>query len=220
MYRSKPEGSQSGKPNAEGEKIKVVSHWNIDYLRHKLARYHDQKIIQYLQFRFPIDCTIDEEADLAPPPNQEGARSFLDEIDGYISDLTLQMGLKNSAYICQRVTDVIMFIFGQEGYDGTNYLDDLAAAEVAQLAVQAYQILSDILEKAGSNEATQKAIPPSTCMLFLGILIDTILMRLSIDSERLKQIQEELQKWLNKKATTLKQLQSLVGKLNFCATVV
>ena len=89
-----------------------------------------------------------------------------------------------------------------------------------QLAIQAYQILSDILESAGSNEATQKAILPSTCMLFLGILIDTILMRLSIDSERLKQIQEELQKWLNKKATTLKQLQSLVGKLNFCATVV
>ena len=115
---------------------------------------------------------------------------------------------------------MIMFIYQSEGYDGTNYLDDLAGAEVQQLACQAYQILSDILVEAGAEEAISKAITPSTCMLFLGILIDTILMRLQIDPQRMQEIRNELRKWLGVETTSLKQLQSLVGKLNFCATVV
>ena len=125
--------------------------------------------------------------------------------DKYYFDLSLPMGLKNSAYICQRVTDMIMYIFRQEGYDGTNYLDDLAAAEVVEIAQQAYQILSDILREAGALEAESKAIPPSTCMLFLGILIDTVLMRLSIDKDRMKLIIRELEQWLYRDTTTLKQ---------------
>ena len=86
-------------------------------------------------------------------------------------DLTLPMGLSNSAFICQQVTDMIMYIFKQEGYDGTNYLDDLAAAELLELAQQAYQILADILVACGAQETEVKAIPPSTCMLFLVYLL-------------------------------------------------
>ena len=135
-------------------------------------------------------------------------------------DLTLPMGLTNSAFICQQVTDMIMYIFKQEGYDGTNYLDDLAVAELLELAQQAYQILADILVACGAQEAEAKAIPPSMCMLFLGILIDTILMRLSIDDTRMREIRTELKNWLNRSHANLKQMQSLVGKLNFCATAV
>ena len=135
-------------------------------------------------------------------------------------DVTLLMGLTNSAYICQRVTDMIMYIYRKEGYAGTNYLDDLAAAEIQALAQQAYDILADILKCAGAQEACAKVIEPSTCMLFLGILIDTVLMRLSIVPERMHGIRQELKLWLHKQTTTLKQLQSLIGKLNFCAMVV
>ena len=135
-------------------------------------------------------------------------------------DLTLPMGLTNSAYICQRVTNALMYIYQQEGYAGTNYLDDLAAAELQDLVDQAYQILSDILQEAGAREALDKAVVPSTRILFVGILIDTILLRLEIDQERLALIKGELQMCLLKETATLKQLQSLVGKLSFCATVV
>ena len=54
----------------------------------------------------------------------------------------------------------------------------------------------------------------------LGILIDTILMRLSIDDARMGEIRTELKNWLNRSHANLKQMQSLVGKLNFCVTVV
>ena len=121
------------------------------------------------------------------------------------------MGLSNSAFICQQVTDMIMYIFKQEGYDGTNYLGDLAAAELLELAQQAYQILADILVACGAQEAEAKAIPPSTYMLFLGILIDTILMRLSIDDGRMREIRMELKNWLNRSHANLKPMQSLVG---------
>ena len=113
-------------------------------------------------------------------------------------DLTLPMGLTNSAYIMQRVSTMIIYIFKSEGYDGTNYLDDLAAAEIEQFAYQAYQIMSDILTDSGAKEALHKAIAPSTCMLFLGILIDTILMRLKIDPVRLAEIKKELMEWMQR----------------------
>ena len=135
-------------------------------------------------------------------------------------DLTLPMGLKNSAYLCQKVTDMLIYLFQQEGFDGTNYLDDLAATELEALAEQAYYVMADILEQAGALEAWEKAIPPATRMLFLGILLDTIRMRLEIDSNRLQDIRSELAMWLHKDSATLKEVQSLVGKLSFCATVV
>ena len=325
--------------NVDGERIKTVSNWNVEYLQRKLRDYHNKQIIQYLQFGFPIECEVSGGSSEVPT-NHAGARYYPDEVNAYISkelqkgtligpfhtnpfgkfarfsplntrpkkdspdrrvildlsfqqsgsvnfginkdwyrgepvnlrlpgvdalvriilkkgraclifrwdlksaykqvpiclgelhllgyahrdclyfDLTLPMGLVNSCMICQLVSDFIIYIYEQEGYNGSNYLDDLAAAEIQQIAQQAYQILADILQECGAQEAVAKAIAPSTCMLFLGILINTVLLTLQIDSARMAEIQQELVKWANKKTATLKQVQSLVGKLNFCATVV
>ena len=143
------------------------------------------------------------------------------EFEGFFYfDVTLPKGLANSAFLCQKVTNSIMYIYCNEGYQGVNYLDDLAAAEIQQLAQQAYDILGQILLSLGVKEAVHKAVEPTMVVVFLGILINTILMRIEIEPSRLVEIRQELQLWKGRMRANLRQLQSLVGKLSFCATTV
>ena len=135
-------------------------------------------------------------------------------------DLTLSMGLKIAAYICQRVTDALIFIYRKTGHEGINYLDDLGGAEIAPKAQAAFDMLGKILREIGVWEAEKKACPPSITMAFLGIWLNTMTLTLEITLDRLASIKAELQKWLKKGSATLKELQSLVGKLNFAATTV
>ena len=62
-----------------------------------------------------------------------------------------------------------------------------------------------------------KAIAPSTMVIFLGILFNTISMTLSITKERLQEITNLLEHWLKKETASLKEVQSLlVRKVKLC----
>ena len=63
-------------------------------------------------------------------------------------------------------------------------------------------LLSDLKIK----ESLSKACGPSTRMIFLGIIVDTIKMTLELDQERLLEMQELLVSWENKTHATLKQV--------------
>ena len=135
-------------------------------------------------------------------------------------DLTLSMGLQIAAYICQRVTDALIFIYRKTGHEGINYLDDLGAAEKAELADIAFNKLGEVLREIGVWESVSEACTPSYIMIFLGILMNTRTMTLHITPDRVKEIQEELVRWGRKKSATLREVQSLIGKLSFAATTV
>ena len=57
-------------------------------------------------------------------------------------------------------------------------------------------------------------------MSFLGINIDTVRLILTLTPERLCEIKAETASWLTKETTSLKDIQSLIGKLSFAATTV
>ena len=57
-------------------------------------------------------------------------------------------------------------------------------------------------------------------MSFLGILVNTVEMTLRILPEGMVEIQDETLSWLNRKSTTLHELQCLIGKLSFVATTI
>ena len=130
------------------------------------------------------------------------------------------MGTKSSAYCCQRVTNAISFIMFQIGIYILNYLDDLASAETAENAYFSFNTLRTILRKCGIEEAQNKACPPSTNMVFVGILFNTVKMTIEVTPERLNEINFLLYTWLNKETASLKEIQSLLGKLNFVAACV
>ena len=138
----------------------------------------------------------------------------------YYFDITLSMGSRSSCICCQLTTDVIKFIFHEEGFDSVNYLDDLGGAEVPLQAEEAFRILGEILQKIGIIESEQKACAPATKNSFLGILFDTEKMIMEIEPDRLEEIKNLLELWFSKKTTTLKEIQQILGKLNFlCSTV-
>ena len=83
------------------------------------------------------------------------------------------MGLRNAAYICERVTTAIPFIMFKIGILVLNYLDDLASAEVKEHAEFAYSTLGAVLDKCGFEEVLDKSCSPSTVMTFVGVLFNT-----------------------------------------------
>src|SRR5260364_257788 len=54
---------------------------------------------------------------------------------------------------------------------------------------------------------------PSTCITFLGIMLDTKTMSVSVPPTKRKKIQESLTNWADKKWCYKRDLQSLVGSL-------
>ena len=135
-------------------------------------------------------------------------------------DCVLSMGSRSAAYCCQRVTNAISFIMFKIGIFVLNYLDDLASAETKDKALFAYNTLGAILEKCGIEESKNKASPPNTIMTFIGVLFNTEKMTIEVTPERLIEIQLLLQNWLGKNTASLKEIQSILGKLNFIAACV
>ena len=136
-------------------------------------------------------------------------------------DCVLPMGLRSSAMMCQRVTDAIRHIMMKNhGVFVVNYLDDFAGCENMNSAWLAYEQLKTVLKPCGIEESAKKACPPDTKMVFLGIELNKSELTLSIPSKKVEEIASLLAKWKYRRSTNRRDLESLIGKLNFVATCV
>jgi hypothetical protein len=136
-------------------------------------------------------------------------------------DRVLSMGLRSAAYICQRVTNAVSYICDfHYGLQVINYLDDFAGCNTPDKTSREYDTLGQVLKECGLEESVENAIPPSTSMFCLGILVDTVSCTLSITKERLDEISSLVEDCLIRSKCTLKELQSLLGKLHFVSTCV
>ena len=135
-------------------------------------------------------------------------------------DTVVSMGLRSAAMMCQRFTNATSFIMWQFGVAILNYLDDLAGAEKKENAAFAYSCLEKVLVKCGVEESAGKACPPSEIMVFLGVLFNTLSMTVEVTPQRLVEIKTLIEQWLEKESATIKEIQSLLGKLNFVAACV
>ena len=135
-------------------------------------------------------------------------------------DKVVPMGLRSAAYICQRVTNAVVYAHRQFGYWSINYLDDFGSAEKAEDAWSSYNLLGHILTAVGVEEVMQKAVPPMTRMEFLGNTVDTIKKTIEVSDSRKIELMELISTWENKTFFNKKQLQSLIGKLSFVTNCV
>lgn len=135
-------------------------------------------------------------------------------------DRVLPMGLRSSSQICQRVTKAVVFMYLKMGFMAVNYLDDFGGAENAEHATEAYEKLGKLLEACGLEESKEKSVKPTSRMEFLGITVDTQKLTLEVTPERVEEISLLVESWLRKKKASLRDLQSLLGKLHFVATCV
>ncbi len=135
-------------------------------------------------------------------------------------DLRLPMGGVSSVYIAQRIGQAISYAFKTRGYLSCCYIDDHASNDEPVLAWEAFYAMRQLLLDLNIQESVAKALEPATRMVFLGIMTDSDTLLLEIDSERLFDIKQEVNRWRNKTKATLKEVQSLVGVLSFAAKAV
>ena len=88
-------------------------------------------------------------------------------------DTRLAMGLRNAAYCCQAVTEMVAKIAGKHGHVLV-YLDDFGGAELSGKANDTFMLLGSLLTHFGLEEALGKAVAPTKKMDLLNICFDTI----------------------------------------------
>ena len=135
-------------------------------------------------------------------------------------DTVLVIGCTSSAYICQHVTSAIAHTHNSWGALCTNYLDDFIGVAPPDKAERDFHKLGWLLQDICVWESEHKACPSSSLMVMLGIMFNTVDMTISIVPEQVNEIQAELNTWCNRAKLSHKQLECLIGKLQFTSQVI
>ena len=100
----------------------------------------------------------------------------------------LPFGFKHGFSIFQRLPDAIRFIMAQENHSIWNYIDDFLCVSTPAKIQASYVRLQELLAELGLTVSAKKLVPPSTQVVCLGILVDTVHQSISIPSEKLDTI--------------------------------
>lgn len=101
-------------------------------------------------------------------------------------DVTYPFGIRSAAINCQRVTNAVSFIYKElHGGNLVNYLDDIASCATQEEASTCYENVLQLLKQLGLQSSPDKSQPPAVEMVFLGILINTETMTLSVPQSKI-----------------------------------
>ena len=75
-------------------------------------------------------------------------------------------------------------------------------------------------EFLGVPIAHEKTLGPHTTLQFAGIELDSLRQEVRLPSEKIHKCRTLLHQFAQKRSVTLRELQSLIGLLNFCCSVV
>ena len=142
--------------------------------------------------------------------------------DVWFNDLCLCFGLKCAPWIFTQVSDFCVKCTKLEGVDRCiNYLDDfIVIAKDKDSCESAQQNLHIVLTRLGFKIATKKVSPPAQVLTYLGIVINTMEMTLSLGEDKLERVISCVTALKNKKWCARKLLEQTAGLLAHCATVV
>ena len=102
-----------------------------------------------------------------------------------------------------------------------NYLDDfLFAAILKAICDQQVQCFLDVCAEINFPVSLQKTHWGTNCLVFLGLLIDTVRQLVCIPCEKVKRAQELIDRILQKRKVTLHDLQKICGFLNFLCQAI
>ena len=140
----------------------------------------------------------------------------------YYFDRVLMFGGRSSPRLFNDIAKAAAFIMNKQGVSYCDqYLDDfVTAASTNNECDSNLQSMLLTCQDLGFSVNPQKVHSPTTCLEFLGIVIDTCSMELRISTERLTSVMEELERWRGRKRATKREVLSLIGKLIFISRVV
>jgi len=140
----------------------------------------------------------------------------------YFCDTKLPFGASKSPSIFQRLSSAVCRIMKNKfNVLVISYLDDfLIIEESYDSCKQALSQLLKVLRMLGFHINYNKISVPSQQLVFLGVLINTVDMTLSLSDKKLAEFVSLLESFQNKSRATKRQLESLIGSLNWAAQVV
>ena len=141
----------------------------------------------------------------------------------YFYDKVLQFGCRSSPKLFSDFARAANLVMKNRGVTYSDqYLDDfitMGAADSPECKCN-LDIMMAACKDLGFSLNPKKIVQPTTCLEFLGIILDTEAMEMRISDERLNDIIQELLQWQCKCKVTKRQLLSLIGKLIFVCRVV
>lgn len=140
----------------------------------------------------------------------------------YYYERTLPFGLKSSCRLWDLYAAALHYFFKRIGVPVVvHYIDDFLF--IIQFKQQAHDLLAQCLQlctRLGVPMAAHKTEGPTTRLTFLGIQLDTQTMQASLPREKLDELKRLTTDWCVMKYASMKECESLIGKLNFAASVV
>ena len=157
------------------------------------------------------------------PDNRKSFGLVWDFGDGPINmqDNFLCFGTKIAPFIFSRLTDSISRHMLAKGYVCYNYLDDfIVIGSSYQNTCDAQLYLISLLRRLGFYISWPKVTSPSTNCRYLGIEINSVHQTLSLPSDKMNNLSNELAFWEHRTTATKKEMQKLCGILNYCCKVI
>ena len=140
----------------------------------------------------------------------------------YLVDTRLCFGGRRSPGIFHCLTQSVRRMMLRKGFPGVVvYLDDfLVVAPTKAECELAFTTLCTLLTDLGFQISPTKVVPPCQQLTFLGIVIDTCAMELSLPQDKLRETKQLIDCFAIRKRASKLQLQQLAGKLNWACRVV
>ena len=103
-----------------------------------------------------------------------------------------------------------------------HYLDDFLFGGKAGTTqcIDTLKIFKDSCDLWGVPLAQEKTVEPTEVLIFLGIELDTVNMIMRLPQDKLLELKDKITSCLHSKKITLRDLQSLIGALNFACQVI
>ena len=141
-------------------------------------------------------------------------------------DATLPFGLRSAPKIFNALADAAQWIIQEMGARYLwHYLDDfitIGAAGQGECRLNC-DVMSQACATLGIPLASEKCEGPTCCLVFLGIVIDTIRMELRLPQDKLCRLHKLIEEWVAKRPRALvrkRELASLAGHLQHACMVV
>lgn len=147
----------------------------------------------------------------------------------YYYDKVLPFGLRSAPFLFNRLSEAIEWILILKCHISfvCHILDDFLIIESAstsppynQPCTLSLSAMLHIFTNLNIPIAPTKTQGPSTTLEFMGITLDSVRMEARLPPDKLERILTTLSEFQGKKSCTLKELQSLIGTLNFACRVI
>ena len=139
----------------------------------------------------------------------------------YLVDTRLPFGARLSPGHFNRLTQAVCRMMKRRGYKVISYLDDFWLTDTTEEGCKnALQTLISLLRELGFSIAWDKVEGPSQSIKFLGIMISSTSMSLSLPADKVKEYSLLLESFTTRSRASYRQLQQLAGKLSWASHVV